>query len=91
MAGSEEGDVDCFYYLGLMSVAGEGCPKDYTRALYFYQQGAKEGDPRAMFNLALFYENGVYVPKNMDLVIYWLKQASERGLVEAKEKLEKLQ
>ena len=69
---------------------GEGVEKDYTRSLYYYQQGAKYNDPRAMYNLALFYENGVYVPKNMDLVIYWLNQASKLGLDAAKDKLNQL-
>ena len=83
MIGSEEGDSKCFYYLGLMLVAGEGCQKNYTMALYYYQQGAKAGDPKAMYNLSLFYENGVYVPKNPELAEYWLNRARENGLDES--------
>ena len=77
--GSQLGDLDCIYHLGLFYAKGLGVRQDFSQAVKYYQMGAKELEPRCLYNLSLYYRNGVVVEQNIELANKLENQAIERG------------
>ena len=59
---------------------GEGVPKDYKQAIYWYTKAAEQGDDEAQFNLGLMYYEGQGVPKDyIQTYAWWNIAASSQG------------
>jgi TPR repeat protein len=58
---------------------GEGEPRDYVKAVYWYRKAAQQGFAGAQNNLASMYEHGLGVPKNESEAARWYRKAAENG------------
>ena len=77
---AEQGDADAQFNLGSMYYQGEGVPKDYKQAIYWYTKAAEQGDDEAQFNLGLMYYEGQGVPKDyIQTYAWWNIAASSQG------------
>lgn len=55
----QESDADAMTSLGYMYQNAQGCQKDDTKALEYYEKAAELKQPYALFNLAILYMNGL--------------------------------
>ena len=64
------------YILGVCYDEGNGVPKDYVQALYWFRAAAKEGHAISQYNVGAYYENGFGVARD-DIEAYaWLNLAA---------------
>ena len=45
-------------------IKGEGVPKDYKQAVYWFRKAADQGNAGAQYNLGAMYAKGEGVPKD---------------------------
>lgn len=62
----EEGNQEAYYWLGRLTLEGEGCLKDEEEAIKFFQKGIESGDGRCYIELAKYYFNKVILYFHMD-------------------------
>ena len=67
------------YNLGHSYYHGDGRPKDYKMAAYWYGKAAEQGDMWAQKNLGICYEHGEGVEKDPARAVYWYSKAAEQG------------
>ena len=67
------------YNLGYSYYHGDGRPKDYKMAAYWYGKAAEQGDMWAQKNLGICYEHGEGVEKDPARAVYWYSKAAEQG------------
>lgn len=77
--GSEYGDIDSMYHVGLCYAKGLGIKQDFATAFRYYEVGAKQLEPRCLYNLSLYYRDGITVPKNEELASKLEEQAIKQG------------
>jgi hypothetical protein len=87
---TERGDAEAQYNLGVKYAEGKGVPQDYKKAFEWYTKAAEQGDIMAQFYLGVMYEKGLGVPQNHEEAIEWWRKAAAAGVVNAKNKLRKL-
>ena len=75
------------YRLGNNYYYGQGVPKNYAKAVYWYRKAAKQGYAPAQWQLSNAYGNGQGIPKNYAKAVYWLKKAAKGGYVKAQNAL----
>lgn len=73
-----------------MYLNGEGVPKDYTKAFYWYSQAASEGFAIAQLSVGQFYLNGIVVAQDDNKAYEWLKKAADQGDTEAQGHIDEL-
>jgi len=57
-----------------------GIPRDYTKALYWYQKAADQGYAQAQLRLGqLYYAGGVDMPTDYTKALYWYQKAADQG------------
>ncbi len=76
---AEQGDADAQFNLGIMYTNGEGVPKDYAKAAYWFLKAAEQGDAKAQSNLGVMYEKGGGVPKDYVQAYAWMGIAATQG------------
>jgi len=59
----------------MMYFKGQGTPKDYTQAAYWYKKAALQNNVKAQINLAFLYCTGLEVPQNLDMCLEWSRKA----------------
>ena len=74
---------ECLYY-------GKGVPRDYKKALYWYEKAANSGDADAQYNLGNMYYNGDGTPQDYEKAFYWYEKAANSGEFIAQYKLGKM-
>src|SRR5262249_4126514 len=74
-----------FYY------EGDGVPRDFTRALRWYQEAADQGSSRAQVSLGGLYAAGEGVPKDFVIAYVWFNLAAAQGNGQAKESRDTLE
>ncbi|KAJ3228961.1 hypothetical protein HDU78_009347 [Chytriomyces hyalinus] len=68
------------FYLGCVYAKGyDGVPKDYSKAIEYYERAAKAGVPGAIRNLGHCYEHGNGVPQNYEISLQHLTRAANSG------------
>ena len=67
--------------LGLKYHKGTERAIDYTKAMYYFNQGAKNADSVAQFMLGLMYENGDGVKVDNKKAFYFYKQSAKQGYI----------
>ena len=77
------GNVTAQYNLGFMYAKGQGVPKNYNQAFFWFSRAAKNGDPESQFHLAGMYENGLGVEQDYYQAAKWYRKAAEQGEVNA--------
>ena len=78
------GDAHAQYDLGVLYNNGQGVPRDYAQAAFWYRKAADQGNAEAQFALALVYETGEEgVAKDSAEAARWLRKAADQGLADA--------
>jgi len=73
--GAEQGDVFAQTNLASHYYAGERIPKDYAKAMYWYNKAAESNEPCALMRLGVMYAEGMNGKKDVELGISYLKRA----------------
>ena len=76
---AEQGDADAQFNLGIMYANGEGVPKDYAKAAYWFLKAAEQGIAEAQNNLGTMYQYGEGVPKDYVQAYVWMSIAATQG------------
>lgn len=63
---------DDFYF-------GNGCPVDYTQALYWYHKAEEAGNMHSKNSIGLCYQRGTGVPQDDSMAASWFEKAAESG------------
>ena len=58
---------------------GEGVPRDYTQAEFWFRKGAEQGDPNSQFMLGGLYHFGQSVPHDEAKAFAWIIKAAKQG------------
>ena len=69
------------YNLGYKYKTGNGVPKDFQQAVYWYRKAAEQGYAPAQNNLGYAYQHGEGVSKDLQQAVYWYRKAAEQGNV----------
>lgn len=75
----QAGDMKAPRYLGLMSLNGQGVPRDAAQAFTYFQQAASKGDITGQYWLGYCYENAIGTAQNLALAKKWYEQSAQRG------------
>jgi Sel1 repeat len=84
---AEQGDADAQAKLGSSYYIGQGVPRNYSQAFYWYSKAAEQGDPLAQSNLGVMYHNGQGVPQDDAKAVAWSHKAAEQGDADAQNNL----
>ena len=79
LAKAKAGDAEAQYELGSMYYMGEGVPRDYTQAEFWFRKGAEQGDPNSQFQLGGLYHFGQGVPHDEGMAFAWTMKAAKQG------------
>ena len=71
------------FHLGSSYYNGQGLPKSYVAAAFWFRKAAEQRSEKAQFNLGLCYDIGKGVTKSYDEAVIWYQKAAEQGLAEA--------
>ncbi|ODN82905.1 hypothetical protein L202_01156 [Cryptococcus amylolentus CBS 6039] len=78
------------FFLGRMSLRGEGQKQDYKRAKMWYERASELGDREAMNGLGIIYRDGLGVPVDVSKAQEYFQAAASAALSEAQVNLAKL-
>lgn len=73
--------------LALLHALGQGVPKNFVKAAYWYRKAAAHGYAGAENNLGLLYATGRGVAQNDTTAIAWWQKAAAQGYVIAEANL----
>ncbi len=80
---AERGDAIAQFYLGVMSLKGEGVQQDHAEAVKWFRRAADQGYARAQATLGRIYFKGVGVRQNYVEAVTWFRLAADQGDVDA--------
>ena len=83
VAAANTGDVGAMNDLGVLFSVGGAVPRDYSKALYWYQKAIDGGSSDAMNNLGAMYLYGVGLPRDYVNAFRWFGRSAEHGNVHA--------
>ena len=75
---AEAGDAGAQASLGYLYYAGEGVPRDYERAVFWYGKAAVQGNRDAQYNLAVAYAFGEGVAPDLAEAALWYRRAAQQ-------------
>jgi hypothetical protein len=78
-AASDAGNARAKYLLAFQHAAGQGVPKDETRAVLLFHEAADGGIARAAYNLGVLYAKGRGVPPDNAQALHWYERAAQAG------------
>ncbi len=73
------GNARARYLLAFQYAAGEGVPRDETRAALLFQEAAEGGIARAAYNLGVLYTKGRGVQPDTTQAMAWYRRAADAG------------
>jgi uncharacterized protein len=82
---AEKGNTAAQYHLGLLYEEGQGLPRDYDLARYWYLRAAQQAYIDAYFSLGDIYALGRGVQVDRSLAYHWYTMAAASGHARAKE------
>jgi len=77
----EAGNAEAMNILGVAYVVGTPVPRDYAKALFWFQKAIDGGSATAMNNFATMYLFGLGVPRNSAHAFRWLERSAASGNV----------
>jgi hypothetical protein len=77
---ADKGDAKAQYDLGEAYYNGDGAPKDYTQAAFWYRKSADHGYARAQYNLGYLYYTGMGVSQDSVKAASLYREAAEQGV-----------
>jgi len=83
-------DAEGQFALGTKYYNGDGVPRDYAKAVYWFTQAAEQGHAQAQFNLGACYYNGKCGKRDKEKAVYWCTRAAEQGYANAQAMLKTL-
>lgn len=75
----EQPDENLEYRLGMMLLAGEGCPKDVKASVVYLDTAAGKGHEYAQYALGRLYLTGEDLPKDVDKAAGYLDASAAQG------------
>lgn len=63
----------------MIYLVGEGIPKDYEKAAYWFLQAALQGHAKAQTNLGSLYEHGFGLDRDYNRAYFWTLLAAAKG------------
>jgi hypothetical protein len=84
---AEQGDADAQAKLGSSYYIGQGVPRNYSQAFYWYSKAAEQGNALAQSNLGVMYHNGQGVPQDDAQAVAWSRKGAEQGDADAQNNL----
>jgi len=87
---ADKGDAKAQYDLGEAYYNGNGAPKDYAQAAFWYRKAADHGYARAQYNLGYLYYTGMGVSQDSAKAAALYREAAERGIAWAQYSLANL-
>ncbi len=76
---AEHGDADARYALGVLYYMGSGTPRDYAKALHWFEGAALSGHRRAQRSLGSMFRQGLGTPKDDFRAFGWYDAAFRAG------------
>ena len=80
---AQQGDVEAQCYLGSLYYSGYGVDKNYSEALFWYNNAASRGNSTAQEILGYMYAYGKGVERDYNKAMYWYVKAAAQGNLEA--------
>lgn len=77
------GDPDAQHDLATLYALGEGIPRDYERAAFWFRLAADAGIANAQYNLGVLMHHGQGVPQDRAAAFTLFREAAESGHTEA--------
>ena len=74
-----KGDIVAQRAIGVMYDLGNGVPKDFVEAVFWYRKSANQGDSKGQGLLSTMYRNGHGVPKDLVIAYMWCNLAAAQG------------
>jgi len=87
---ADKGDTKAQYDLGEVYFNGNGAPKDYVQAAFWYSKAADHGYARAQYNLGYLYYTGMGVSQDSAKAAALYREAAEQGIAWAQYSLANL-
>ena len=81
VAAAQAGNAAAMNDLGVLYSLGASVPRDYSKALYWYQRAIDHGSAEAMNNLGTMYLYGIALPRDYANAFRWFQRSSEHGNV----------
>ncbi|HEX5422315.1 MAG TPA: tetratricopeptide repeat protein, partial [Candidatus Acidoferrales bacterium] len=72
---ADQGNPDAQAKLGSSYYIGQGVPRNYSQAFYWYSKAAEHGNALAQSNLGVMYHNGQGVPQGDAQAVAWSRKA----------------
>src|SRR6266481_492064 len=85
---ANDGDAAAQYNLGLLYMAGQGVPQDYSDAMIWFQRAAEQGHSVAKLYLGVMYAEGRGVPQDYVRAHMWISLSAAQGEQRAVKTLE---
>lgn len=76
---AEAGDARAQQALAWIYYEGQGRPRDYEKAVFWYRKAADQGNVTAQINLAQMYAYGKGVPQDFSKAAHWWGELAEQG------------
>lgn len=83
IAAAQKGDAEAQTELGYMYYYGDGAPRNYDKALEWYNKAAAQNYVYAQYNLGLIYDRGEGVMPDAVTAFSWYKKAAANGWAQA--------
>jgi TPR repeat protein len=75
---AKKGNISAMEELADRYHAGNGLPREFPRAVTYYQRAARAGSAYAQFMLSIMYAEGRGVKPDLEKSVQWFKKASNR-------------
>lgn len=79
ISAEQEGHALAQSNLGVMYANGEGVPKDYQKAMFWYRKAAEQGNAEGQHGVGLMYILGMGVAQSWTEALPWLRKAADQG------------
>jgi len=79
----EKENLKALYYIGLMTINGQGVRKNHIKGFNIVYKSAIGGDDNAQLEIGKFYMEGKIIEKNYEAAIKWFKIAAKTKIEDA--------
>ena len=77
--GAQIGNAVAESCVGILYYLGQGVPRNFVKAAYWFRKAAAQGNADAETGLGIDYNDGQGVPQNYVKAAYWRKKAAAQG------------
>lgn len=81
--GNDDQEAAARTNLGTLYLHGDGVPRDYAKALHYYQLAGDKGYDTALYNLGIVYDQGFGVAKDAAKAAEYYRKAADKGNLDA--------